>query len=155
MRSSLLAPALLAATIALATVLGGCAATTADTKPSHSSTPKASTATQSVKEACGELEVSATTAVTALGDASTALASDPTGAAATFAAAAAAFDDDTSNIENDDVREAAEPASGSITHLSDLFTEIAADPANADMDTFNAAVSDFQDAFSAIGDVCE
>ncbi len=155
MRSPLLAPVLLAATIALATVLSGCATPSVDTKPSHSSTPKASTPKQSVKEACSELEDSATTVVSALGDASTELASDPTGAAETFAAAADVFEDDTSNIENDDVREAAEPASGSITHLSELFTVIAADPANGDMESFNAAVTDFQTAFSDIGDVCK
>lgn len=136
--------------VAAATLLGGCSLLPG-AKPSH--TPKP-TATQTVKEACTQLEDPAIQVGADLTDGSTLFDTDPTAAAEKIDAAANDFEDAVADVENDDVHDAASGVSDALLAFADLITQVAADPESVSADDLSASNDDVQSSLEALAEVC-
>ena len=82
------------------------------------------------------------------------LATDTTGAAEILTGAAVRLEEATAAVEDEKLSEVATTASESVTLLSDLITQAAADPDNADTAALDAAGNDVNEALLALVTFC-
>ncbi len=152
MRSPLKASVTIAISIALATILGGCSLLPLlAAAPTPTPTPTG----QSVGAACEELDSELEHVKTEMQQAAELLNTETAAAADLLFVSAfrLKFMAD-EEIENEEVIEVTLAASESITVLSDLLKEAAADPTNADTEAIDAAGDHVNAAFDALDEVC-
>ena len=150
MRSPLRVLPILALTVAVATVLGGCSLLP-QLQPKPTPTPTIA----SVSAACDALEDEARASSTAMVEGSGLLPTDRAGSAEILAAAAARFEKAAAAVENEKVSKLATDTSESINHLSELVTAFAADPTDTDPDdALPAAATESNTTFSALAEFC-
>lgn len=82
------------------------------------------------------------------------LATDATGAAEILAGAAVQLEEATAAVDDENLSEVATRASDSVSLLSDLITQLAADPDNADSAALDAAGNDVNEALLALVRYC-
>ena len=158
MRRTALAPTTIAITIALAAMLGGCAST-----PTSSNDDRETTTTEEVEEAtessttaaCADLSVAGTEVAASISDATDLLATDPTAAAVEITDATLVFEEAVGEIDNEEVRDAAQPVIDGLSHFAEAITAFAANPAPESMDALTASSEEVDGAFTAIGEICE
>jgi hypothetical protein len=110
---------------------------------------------QSVAAACDGLQGEAVTVSAELSVASGLLSTDPTTGAGMLAEAAARFEKAATSVENEDVSELAEGASGSLNRFSDLINVLAADPDDPDEDALAAGSDELNAAFNELATTCD
>ena len=152
MRSPLQASAALAITLALATVLGGCALLP-QSRPTPSPTPTPTVS--AIDAACDDLEKETTSLGTDLIEANELLATDLAGGAAMIEDIAATFDIAADKVEEEELAELAIEASDEINLFSELINAAVADPTTADVEAITTTGTDIQNTFAAIGDLCD
>jgi hypothetical protein len=149
-RSLIKVSAAIAISIALATALGACSLL-----PILAPAPTPTPTGESISAACDALESEVEEVKSEMLQAAEVL-NTKTGAAAEILSLAAfrlnfmAEEE----IQNEEVVDLTTKVSESITVLSDLLTEAAADPANADVEAIDAAGDDVNAAFDAFEKVC-
>jgi hypothetical protein len=109
---------------------------------------------QSKTEACLAISGSLSTLGQGIAEASGSLATDPQAAAADVHDLAIAFAADADALKNDEVRAAAIDTAASVTALSVMLDDFAADPASADTGALTTAGNDAQEKMAAIGEAC-
>jgi hypothetical protein len=109
---------------------------------------------QSKTEACIAITGSLSTLGQGLADASGRIVTDPQGAASDVHDLATAFATEADALKNDEVRAAAMDTAASVTALSDMLDDFAADPASADTRALTTAGNAAQEKMAAIGEAC-
>ena len=150
MRSPITASAAVAISIALAMALGACALL-----PSRGPAPTPTPTGESVSAACEALESEVDEVKSEMQQAAEILNTKTDAAAQLLSVAAFRLNYMAEEeIHNDEVVEVTTAVSESISALSELLTEAADDPANADAEAIDAAGDDVNAAFDAFAQVC-
>ena len=125
-------------TLAVATLLSGCALFPQQTKI----------------VACLQLKDALEAVSTDMSAASADLVSDPEGAAEKIATVAADFETATGAISNAEVHDAAKKTSDALNEFSEIINDYAADPENADVDALSASGEAVGTEMLALGEAC-
>ena len=138
MRSPRTISTAIALTVAVATLLGGCALF-----------PQ-----QTTVVACLQLKDALEAVSTDMSAASADLVSDPETAADKIAVVASDFESATAAISNAEVHDAAVKTSDALNEFSELINDYAADPENADAEALSASGEEVSTQMFALAEVC-
>jgi hypothetical protein len=158
LRRTALTTGTVAITIALAALLGGCSSSESpDPKPDQTEEVEEVEEVEelTIKQACAELGEASTEVGEALTAATSHLSDDPSAAAVAITEATATYEEAVGEIDNEEVRDAAEPLILGLTHFAEAIEVVAADPTAAGaLEGVTDSSTEVNDALVNIGEIC-